>query len=340
MSIARAAPDVALAALLGVLGEGGTGRPVLRRAVSVAAGQATEEGRRAATAWVQAGQTESAAASAALALSSHPWSASLSTRLIERTAPNAHRFEERWRLVLAAARLPSSPDVDRWLTRTATDADEWMLRAAALASLSARGAQSTPVTARRALSDPYPRVRLAAIGALPSGRGTTALLAPLMRRDPWPMVRAAVVGALAADPDVARLLAAALADNSKQVRAAVVRALHARGDRGAAPLVAARLLDSDEWPEVMEAGIAYARELCVVELAAPLSALMVRGMRHDAWAPDVDLSVAAVEALGVLGGQVATEALERASSPASPGPIRQAASRARQHGESCVPGRP
>ena len=76
------------------------------------------------------------------------------------------------------------------------DAEEWMLRAAAIRALAAAAVPDATRVAREGLSDAYPRVRIAAVDALVGHEGSLEQLVGIARRDPWPMVRASAVQSL------------------------------------------------------------------------------------------------------------------------------------------------
>jgi HEAT repeat protein len=316
------------------MGEGGTERRGLRRALQTAYRRG-EDAVRARFAAFGEDAPPGPAASAALALAGIDEGRALSATLLARASTDAERFEDRYRLIKAAAELEAEARADAWLVSVATDAEEWMLRSEAIAALALRRSPRLAEAARRGLDDAYPRVRVAAADALGGDAASLRAVATLARRDPWPMVRASATSALGGSAEARPVVRAALGDRAQVVRAAAVRASIEAEDRGALDRVAQRLTDEDEWPEVIEAGIAYARELCLTALIDPLVAVLRRGMRPDAWAPDVDSAVLAVQALGLLGGQDARSALRSALSESAPGAIRAAAARAEREPGGC-----
>jgi len=338
LALAVLAPAEAIDPILAAVdADGGTERAGLRRAVRTAYRGGDQEARGRFSAWAEGAEAGPAAA-VALALAKTEEGALLSAELITGAVGDAERFEDRYRLVKAAAEGRAEPETDRWLAGVATSADEWMLRAEALAALGARSSPALDGAARSALEDEYPRVRVTAATVLAGRRGTLRAVATLARRDPWPMVRGAATEALASVPDARPILLASLGDRAQSVRAAAVRALTARGDRSAAEAIGERLGDDDEWPEVIQASIAYARAVCVQSLVDPLVGVLRRGMRPNAWAPDVDLAVLAVQVLGVLGGEDAEAAVRSASSPSADGAIRAAALVAQREETRCATG--
>jgi hypothetical protein len=190
-------------------------------------------------------------------------------------------------------------------------------------------------TARAALADPYPRVRLAAVRALlgASPEGALAAVA-LGARDPFPLVRAGALAALgdAGPAHAARVTGALLAgigDAKEAVRAAAIDALARRGERAATDRVRARLADADEWPVVTTAALGYVRATCAFEAAPEVLAVLGRGLRPGAWAPDVDAGVLALDTAVALGGQARRDALQVASRASAPEAVRAAAERLR-----------
>lgn len=235
-------------------------------------------------------------------------------------------FEDRWRVARAARGLPqdaSAPWVDRFL-----EADEWMLRAEAL-DVVARWAASeeTRARVRPRLEDAYPRVRAAAARALtrltPSDRDVEAV-AVIARRDKWPLVRAAAIEALVGIPRALPILRVGVDDPARRVRAAAIEGLSTSGDEAAWPRVEARMTDDDEWPEVIAAGIRFAQGRCSTDAVPALAAVIERARRPEAWAPDVDLAVVAIDALVAIGGPEAEAALTRAGEELAPPPLRAA----------------
>lgn len=339
--LARAAPARAIPAVVARMArDGGSGRPALREALDRAA-RGVGDPSAALTEAVGdvAGEAPPLAlvAGAALAVAATPGAEGFVAAALAR-APEAERFEDAWRLVAAAADGPPAPAVDAWLGRTVGNADAWMLRAEALTALAARDPAGAADVARVALEDPYPRVRARAAALVPVARAADAeRLGHLARADLWPIARAAAVEALAGAPDAGDVIREAVGDPNQGVRAAAVEALARRGDRTAWPLVRGRLLDGDEWPAVLSAGIAYAAEVCVPEAVPALRRLVSRSGRPDAWDPDVGVAVAAVAALGHLPGDAALETLREADSDLAPPAIRAAARRALAERDPCAP---
>lgn len=327
-SLVRHPPKASVPPLLAALSdEGGSERPALREGLATALSRADDEVKRAFEAWTLEERSPRQLASAALALAMKPATRALAAPLLSAAAPEAERFEDRWRLALAAAELEADPEVDAWLSNVSSSAEEWMLRAQALEALTRRGSERRVESARRALADPYPRVRMAAVEALASAGEETAELARLARRDSWPMVREAAVRALAEQPEAREVLRAAVHDRSARVRKAAIGALRRAQDRAAWPLVRARLLDRDEWPQVMAEGLEYVRDLCIEEADDAVVALIRRGLRPGPWPPDVDVAALAVDVALTLGGEAAEQARQVEAREDAPASMRAAARR-------------
>jgi hypothetical protein len=228
----------------------------------------------------------------------------LLARVATRAAPSASEFEDRFRLARAARALPGSA-LDGWLSEQVRSAGEWMQRDAALEAL---GARVTVEVLAHALADPYPRVRARAL-AIAGVRGDRAAI-EAGTRDRWPTVRLAALLALG-EADAAR---AALDDGVALVRVGAIELLTRLAERGAREAVEARLTDREEWPEVVRAGLSYVEALCLEASGPALAAVVRRGAREGAWAPDVDAALAALAVALRLGGEAAALAEEAARS--------------------------
>jgi hypothetical protein len=330
-SLAEAGAPAVAAILAAIAEPGGTERPALRdaltRAVHVGGNAAREEASR----WLAArAPTSEVRAAIALGLAATPQGAPLAGGLVATApAPDAP-FAERQRLVRAAARLPAEDEGDAWLATTAREAPEWMLRAAALEALDTRRSPLAGPAARHALEDPYPRVRALAVRLLEASPDAADALSRLARRDPWPLVRVAALGALGRRDAALQAVREALGDARESVRAAAVVALTRAGDSDAWPLVSARLHDDDEWPVVIDAGLAFARNRCRQDARDGVIAVLRRGLRDDAWAPDAELAALALETAVTIGGALADEARQMAERGAASEALRAAARRLRE----------
>ncbi len=340
-SLLRHAPETTVPALLAATtSEAGSERPALREGLAIAIARGGEGARGAWRAWSNATgadrPSEAALASATLGLASLSATHDLAAALLPRLAPRTVRFEDRWRVVQAAAELPSEPSIDGWLATVARDAEEWMLRAAALEALGQREATGRAQVATAALADDYPRVRVAAIGVLGDQDNGDATLARLAARDSWPMVRAAAVNALFDRTAGRDAIRRATRDRSPRVRRAALSASTRAGDRGATPLVVQRLEDEDEWPTVIAQGLRYVGELCVTEAGEAVLAVLRRGIRPGAWAPDVDVAEVAADLAIRLGGETAEDAMAIANRSGTPESIRAVVERRRANPAPCV----
>jgi hypothetical protein len=341
LALARRAPAETIAPLLAALErDRGSGRAKLREAIALCyrtGGTAVADAIRA---WAAAGAGGvGARAALALALSGvqQPDPATpIAGELVASVSGQAESFEDRWRLVQATRALAAAPDVDAWLASIAKDEDRWMLRAAAIEALSDRKSQHNARVAATALRDPYPRVRAAAASALASHPEAQRLLVEHAVRDRWPMVRAAALESVAAQPGAEPVLRKGVGDASRIGRAAAIRGLITARVRGAWPLVAARLEDKEEWPEVLTEGVRFAADLCIREADKVLLRLLERGIKPDAWEPDAELGVQALEALLRLGGEAAKRATRLANSRTAPASFR-AAIETRPAGQTTCP---
>jgi len=341
LALARRAPAETIAPLLAALErEGGSRRAALREAIALCYRMGGAPVAETVRGWV-ASDTGNVAARAALALAlsrveQTEAASPLAGELVASVSARAETFEDRWRLVQAARALTAAPDVDVWLASLAKDEERWMLRAAAIEALADRKSEQNARVAAGALRDPYPRVRAAAASALTNHPEAQPLLIEHAVRDRWPMVRAAALDAVASQPGAEPVLRKGVGDASRIGRAAAVRGLTKARVRGAWPLVQARLEDKEEWPEVLTESVRFVAALCVREADKVLLRLLERGIKPDAWEPDADLAVQALDALLRLGGRAAKTATRLANSPGAP-PSFRAAVEARPAGEPTCP---
>lgn len=327
-SLVRHPPSAAAPPLLVALSaEGGSERAALREGLARALASGDADALRALAEWIE-GAPVSSLASAALGLASRQPTRALAEPLVASLVSRAERFEDRWRVMRAARELPAADAVDAWLSTSSAEAEEWMLRAAALEALDRRAAGGRVEAARRALDDSYPRVRIAAVRILDGLDESDGTLATMARRDSWPMVRAAAVDALFDRPAGREAVRQAIHDRSPRVRRAALVAATRGGYREAWALVRARLEDDDEWPQVTIAALHYVRDLCVVEAGPQVVGVLRRGLRPNAWAPDIDVAAVAADLAQRLGGETATEAAQIGGRAEAPASIRAAIERA------------
>ncbi|MEZ4288613.1 MAG: hypothetical protein R3A47_10825 [Polyangiales bacterium] len=131
-------------------------------------------------------------------------------------------FETSYRLLRGPSSLSKQPSFVEFV-KTAQRADPWMLRAKALSWATNVAA----VDVEKALSDPYPRVRMAAIDQLATQPLTDSRIvdiATIARRDPWPMVRAQAVTSLRRTERGTPIVFAGVDDPSRIVRTAAIGA--------------------------------------------------------------------------------------------------------------------
>jgi HEAT repeat protein len=284
----------------------------------------------------------SALAAGALGLAEPNAAPDLARSFVLSALDRSERFEDRYRLVMAAKALAPHPDaaeegtgseaghdarIDRWLDEIVHTDQPWMLKVAAIEALAARGAKQSLAAADHALRDAYPRVRSAAARVL--GEDSYLALARLARQDDWPLVREAAVTAVATHQEAKPVLLAGLGDPAPSVRTAALKALTHRREPAAAPRVLAMIESEREWPTVIEAAIAYVEALCLPEARASLLKAFQRGMAENPWPPDVQQAAAALRVLASLGGPEAEKALKAASLPSAPGPLQVTAEHAR-----------
>jgi hypothetical protein len=273
----------------------------------------------------------------ALALASVPDRAGDTLTLTLGASRAAVEFADRWRLVQAAAGAAPSAELDAWLAEQARDAQEWMLRAAALEALARRASPSRDVAARAALTDAYPRVRGAALAALASAPDAVDVFAKALREDTWFLVRAQAIDALAPAAGSEALVTSALSDKASSVRASAMRALRRLHLVNAWPAAAKRVSQRDEFPDVIAEGIRFAKAACIQQAAPTLQGVVTRGLQPEAWAPDQELALSALEALVALGGEPARWAADESRSPLVPEPVRTAIQQRVASNAACQP---
>ena len=121
------------------------------------------------------------------------------------------------------------------------------------------------------------------------------------------------------------------------VRTAAIRGLRRQRVVAAWPAIAAHVEAAQEYPEVIAEGIGFARAFCVQDASAALQAVATRGLRPDAWGPDQELGLRALEALGSLGGDAGAWALGQAGNPIVPPALRTSLERLAKSAAPCVP---
>lgn len=189
------------------------------------------------------------------------------------------------------------------LIRLARHDDRWPVRARAV--LLSATIDAAKVAVVSALSDPSPRVRLAALEALAKTSRTEAAV-PVTQRlesDPWTFVRVAAAKALSsmpAAPDIDAALRKAATDKSLLVRLEVVRALGQHRDARAADSLIAMLESEDESAELRIAAAEALVKMCDFRAAEPLTELVPLALNSTRDRESLGLGLAAVRALGAL----------------------------------------
>ena len=335
-SLLRHDASIAVPGLLGAIAaEGGSERPALREGLARAVARGGDAARTAVLLWTESSPGVPALASAALGLAGHGASRPLVAPILRDLVPRLERFEDRWRAIGAARAVSADPPTDAWLAQIVAQAEEWMLRAAAMDALGRRAAPERAAVARAALGDDYPRVRVEAIRVLDPLDAEDALLTALARRDTWPMVRSAAVEALFDRPAGREAVRRSIRDRSARVRRSAIEASMRAGDAEALPLVIDRLQDDDEWPRVTLAALQFVGELCAVEASDAVIGVLRRGARTGAWAPDVDVAAVAGDLAVRLGGQAAQDAQTIAARAGTPEALRVVIERRVANPRSC-----
>lgn len=248
--------------------------------------------------------------------------------LLFRRAGEASTFEQRYLFLSAMERIDTLTAESRSWVEAQMNADEWMLRFAALRTLSPSTSQAA---FEQGLGDPYPRVRAVAAAKTTRAPWAQARIHALATEDPWAFVRAqALTAASHRTPN--RWTARGLNDRHENVRAAAIR-VQLRQTTPMDPEVARRinrrLADDDEWPVVLQAGVELARSRCEPALVAGLTSIIERGIRPNAWAPDEEVASSAIVALAAIASPEALEVVQRVAA-AAPGPVQRVAAGADQ----------
>lgn len=328
LSLAETADEDFMRTLLTAIAEvGGTERSALRRAAWIGATRNVEARGVLANFATQAPPVTIAAALAAEFRAENADAIDVAHLLVDMSYARAESFPDRYRLARASVLVGRDPGLVEWLVGQAQHAEEWMQRDAALAALRERHAGELNATASALLVDSYPRVRVAAVETIGIDAETAPAIARMSREDSWPMVRSAALMALSGARFGEPQARQALRDVQHTVRAAAIRALAALDARDAWPEIAALLQSEREWPDVVEAGLVFARTECVSNAADALVAVMRRGLRPNAWAPDQDLTGLALNVGATLGGDAATETRRIAERDTSPAALRGEAAR-------------
>lgn len=270
-------------------------------------------------------------AQVALALAGTPLDAEAVAAIRDVIASEAPTFDRLYAAVQASAGAGRDEAVDTWLQRMAAEHELWMVRRAAIEALAARGVLSS-ASLNRGLRDPYPRVRMAAMTALPKKTASRDALQRLLKTDPWPLVRATAVEQMARMPEATEATREGLTDPSRTVRRITLQTLTRTGDRDAAAAVGARLRRAEEWPDVQQAAIEYARALCVHALEPALVEVAERSLDPRAPVADRETGTHAVLTLAHLGSD--SPVLEAAVTQDPTGRLREQLEQ-QKHESSC-----
>jgi hypothetical protein len=307
-ALARADADLAVGHLLRALaGEGGADRAGLREALALAVARAKAPGSKL-YAWLRQQPPPASVASAALALSTVDARSNEVASFVAYAMSGADDFATAWRLLQSASAAAPSVPIDRWLARQLTEPDPWMLRAAAVDAISARGARPE---VRPTLADSHPRVRARAALALSGDQESLIERATLARRDTWPMVRAAAVESLRSESDALPVIVASIDDPMSIVRVAAIEALAPAPHDEGWERIHQRLRATNEWPDVTRAAIGYAIAHCRADAAESLFRVVMRAASSSARTEDLNNAALAVEALRGLGTSEADAVIER-----------------------------
>lgn len=307
-TLARTDPDFAITPLLAAIrAEDGAERPALRDALGVAVQRAKAPGPKL-YGWLKTEPPAAAVASAALGFSAIEERRAEVASFVAYAALGSTDFATSWRLLQSAGAAAPSVPVDRWVATQLAEPEEWMLRAAAVDAVTARGGREH---ARASLSDPYPRVRARAATAL-SGDPTSLLTrATLARRDTWPIVRAAAVQSLRTEPDALPVILASVDDSMSVVRVAAIEVLTSAPHDEGWDRIHRRLRAANEWPNVTAAAIEYVAAHCRTDAAESLFRVVLRASPSHALTEDLNNAARAIEALRALGTPEANAVIDR-----------------------------
>jgi hypothetical protein len=305
---ARQDPDGAIPILLMEMSvPGGADRRSLREALVVAVQRATAP-ELALQAWLESEPPAAAMASASLGLSTLDVHPEVLGSLVAHALIEATDFSTTWRLLESAGAAGPSAAIDAWVESKLNEPGPWMVRAAAVDAVAARGLRDK---ARPSLADPYPRVRLRAALALSGDAHTMIDRAALARTDIWPMVRAAAVMSLRGEGDALPVVIAAVDDSMSVVRKAAIEVLTATPHDEGWDRIHRRLLASQEWPGVTAAAIEYVVAHCRTDAAESLFRVVMRAAPSNARTDDLNNAARAIEALRVLGTPEARSVIEQ-----------------------------
>jgi len=335
-ALARTDPDFAVTQLLNAISaEGGPDRPGLRNALAIAVRRAKAPGATL-YGWLKSEPPPAAVASAALALSTIEDRGDEVASFVAYALRASDDFSTAWRLLQSASAAAASVSIDRWVAEQLTEPEEWMLRAAAVDAITARGAREQ---ARPALADPYPRVRAHAAAALSADPATLVDRATLARRDTWPLVRASAVASLRTEGDALPVIVASVDDSMSVVRVAAIEALIPASHDEGWDRIHRRLRAPNEWPGVVAAAIAYVVAHCRTDAAESLFRVVMRAAPSHALTEDLNNAARAIEALRALGTAEANAVIEQLrTTPGVPPTLKMALDEPLGDGARCETG--
>lgn len=333
--LARTDPDFAIARLLAAIGaEGGSDRAALRDALGVAVQRAKAPGPKL-YGWLRSDPPAAAVASAALGISVVEERRNEVASFVAYGALGSEDFATSWRLLQSAGAAAPSVPIDRWVVTQLAKPEEWMLRAAAVDAVTARGGREH---VRASLDDPYPRVRARAATALSGDPDSLLARATLARRDPWPMVRAAAVQSLRTEASALPVIVASIDDSMSVVRVAAIEVLTPAPHDEGWDRIQRRLRAANEWPSVTAAAIGYVEAHCRTDAAESLFRVVMRASPSHALTEDLNNAALAIEALRALRTPEANAVIDRLrATPEVPPTLKMALEQPLRDDAGCAP---
>lgn len=248
-------------------------------------------------------------------------------------------FRSRYLLVEPAASLASSDPSAAAFIRSAIERDpDPRVRARAAEKVS--DPRHFVPALIVATNDEAVRVREAATRGLGGAEDATAeeVLRVRLLEDTWPIVRVAAADALRESSpggENDEVLIVAMEDPSRHVRQAAILALGARGARGSAPLIRARVLDAQENADVRSAAAHSLASLCDTASIDALTTLALAAATPGADESSQLVSAAALRALGRLHPADLDARIAPLLAKDTPAMVRSAAQRAQSMPGTC-----
>jgi HEAT repeat protein len=256
-------------------------------------------------------------------------------------AAAAPSLRTRYLLVAPIAALARAGDAEATARLGALVADDPEPAVRAHAAEDAAGVGGATAALARAIdADTAPRVRQAALEAVAHAKPPLPLaaIAHRLTKDEWTFVRAAAAEALSAfppEPTVDAALESALTDVAAPVRETVVAALAAHGDARASKVIRALAVDAHEVLEVRLAAVKALATLCDRSSVDLLAELAHRAPLPMATDEEIQIGIAAVEALGRLHPANLAPLLAPLAAKDASAEARAAAARALATAPSC-----